>query len=157
MVRAGYFERGRRHALSHKYSSGLAAISRTLESGNLRFRRNAHCAARQRTFLRAALSTRNTSALCRVSSPALGPDLCLVVAPHKNEWHLDAQLSAAQQKRPVPMGTDLANFRSDLIHDFFFFTLTLISIPGAIACNCSSPCLACAPHGPFGSRSTAFW
>ena len=39
-------------------------------------------------------------------------------------------------------------------YDFFFFSL--VSIPGAICAKASSPCLACCPYCPLGSRSTAF-
>jgi len=42
------------------------------------------------------------------------------------------------QDRPVLKHTEIAQ-------DFFFFTLTLMSTPGAINCSCSSPFLASCP------------
>jgi len=63
------------------------------------------------------------------------------------------------EKKDRPQGSGAGPFHpiaKENRQDFFFFAFTLMSIPGAICCNCSRPSLACLPKGPSGSSSTAF-
>src|SRR5260370_1105806 len=78
--------------------------------------------------------------------------LCPVASAHKNYWHPEAQL---KEKDRLQMWSRPEK-KFFLNYDFFFFTLTFISMPAPSAFKSVRPCFACCPHGPFGSSSSAF-